>query len=156
MKPLTQLLLFAGVLLQISDSFSQSVVNCTGATLKSQSYSVEYSIGEVAIVTLTGTTTVATQGLLQPGIKINAAPCDIINSTVSYFETPAKDVLRIVGLHDWIQSYQVYAADGKLVRHQNFQNNQINVAGLPAAGIYFVRLLPGCNGKFQVLKFMKR
>ena len=75
---------------------------------------------------------------------------------INYFENPTKDKLRLVGIYNWISSYQIFASDGRLVRFANFYNNYIDVSGLPAAGIYFVRLMPGCNGKYQVIKFMKR
>jgi len=135
---------------------SQVVLNATGSTLKNNTTIFEYSIGEVAITTLTSANNNCTQGLLQPNLKIQNPECDIINNKISFFENPTGDKLRIVGIHDWIRSYEMYAADGRLVKQENYFNNYIDITGLPAAGIYFIRLLPGCNGKYQVIKFMKR
>ncbi len=135
---------------------AQQVTNTTGTTIQNSNYTLEYSIGEVAITTLAATGKDATQGLLQPQLKVLNPSCDIINDDIKYFENPTKDKLRIVGIHDWIKSYQIFAADGRLVRSQNFYNNFIDVSGLPAAGIYFIRLMPGCNGQYKLLKFMKR
>lgn len=137
-------------------SYSQQVANSSGATLQNTTHLIEYSVGEVSITTLSVPGKDATQGLLQPAIKVQNPGCDIINQDISFFENATKNKLRIVGIHDWIKSYQVYASDGRLVRDQAFYNNFIDVSGLPAAGIYFIRLLPGCNGQYKVLKFMKR
>jgi hypothetical protein len=135
---------------------AQQLVNSTGATIKNDHLVLEYSVGEIAIATLSTSGKDVTQGLLQPSIKVSNPGCDIISGEIKFFENATKDKLRIIGIHDWITSYQVYAADGRLIRYQNYYNNYIDVSGLPAAGIYFVRLLPGCNGQYKILKFMKR
>lgn len=133
---------------------AQSVTNTSGAALRNNNYFIEYSIGEVAITTLTGTSNLVTQGVLQPTAKVPDPACDMM--TITHFENPAKNILRLAGIYDWVTSYQIFASDGRLVRSANFYNNHIDVSGLPAAGIYFIRLMPGCNGKYQVIKFMKR
>lgn len=132
------------------------MTNTTGATINNNNYSIEYSIGEVAIATLSAVSKEVTQGLLQPNVKILTPDCDIMAKTINYFESPTKDKLRLAGIYDWIKSYQIYAADGRLVRSENFYNNYIDISGLPAAGIYFIRIMPGCNGEYQIIKFMKR
>jgi len=131
-------------------------VNTTGKTVSNTSYVFEYSVGEISINTLSLAGKDVTQGLLQPNLKIQTPDCDVITAELNYFENPTKDKLRLVGLHDWIKSYQIYAADGRLIKAQNYYNNYIDITGLPAAGIYFIRLLPGCNGKYKVIKLMKR
>jgi hypothetical protein len=154
-KPST-ILLTLFVIFSCTSLNAQQLTNTTGATIKNDHLVLEYSVGEIAISTLTTSGKDATQGLLQPNIKVTNPDCDIISGELKFFENATKDKLRIVGIHDWIKSYQVYAADGRLIRYENYYNNYINVSGLPAAGIYFVRLLPGCNGQYKVLKFMKR
>jgi hypothetical protein len=144
------------VILSCGKVNAQQLTNTTGATIKNDRITVEYSIGEIAISTLSNSGKDVTQGLLQPSIKVVTPDCDMINGELKFFENATKDKLRIVGIHDWIKSYQVYAADGRLIRYENYYNNHIDVSGLPAAGIYFIRLLPGCNGQYKTLKFMKR
>lgn len=133
----------------------QTVVNSTGQTLVSTDYQIEYSIGEIAITTLPGGNNQVTQGVLQPAVKVADPTCDIINNTLQYFPNPTQDYIRIVGRHDWITSYQIYAADGKLVSNTRYFNNYIDLRKL-ASGMYIIRLLPGCGGEYKTLKIIKQ
>ncbi|RYY55789.1 MAG: T9SS type A sorting domain-containing protein [Chitinophagaceae bacterium] len=138
---------------------SQSVVNSTGATISNPEFSLEYSIGEISIQTVgngTGDGIVTlTQGLLQPSVKLIDPACEVINDTVQFFPNPANRMLSVVSLYDWITGYHIYAADGKLVRVATFINNQIDLSNL-ASAVYFIKLFPGCNNKFRVLKVIKQ
>jgi len=148
-----------GLLLIILSLFttanSQTVVNSTGNTLKDNSYYFEYSIGEISITTIAGSTNIVTQGLLQPNIKKVPPPCDFLDENVISFENPTRNIARLVGRYDWITNYKVYAADGKLVMEGRFYNNVIDLTRLPAA-IYFIKLYPGCNNDYKVLKVLKQ
>ncbi|HLG41460.1 MAG TPA: T9SS type A sorting domain-containing protein [Chitinophagaceae bacterium] len=139
------------------DASAQKLVNTTGTTVNDNNYIIEYSVGEIATTTLTqaGNTNFITQGLLQPNIKIINPDCNIVNDTINCFPNPVEKMLSVVGRLDWITSYRIYAADGKLVRVAPFINNQINMYNLPG-GAYFIKLYPGCNDKFRVLKVIKQ
>ena len=139
----------------ISTVEGQTLVNSTGNTLKDNSYYFEYSIGEICITTLAGSTNNITQGLLQPNIKKVPPPCDFLDEKVVSFENPTTNIVRLVGRYDWITDYKVYAADGKLVKEGKFFNNVIDLTKFPAA-VYFIKLFPGCNNDFKVLKVLKQ
>ncbi len=134
---------------------SQSLVNSTGNTISNNSFHFEYSIGEINITTFTSSSNNISQGLLQPNIKNIPPVCDVLNDGVISFENPTKNIIRIVGRYDWITHYSVYAADGKLLKQGNFYNNHIDLTRFPAA-IYFIRLYPGCEGKYKVFKVLKQ
>jgi hypothetical protein len=134
---------------------AQKLVNTTGNTIKDNFFSFEYSIGEISITTLDASANHITQGLLQPNIKLLNPQCEIINGALLSFENPTRDRVRIVGQFDWVTRYQVYATDGKLLRDSPFYNNYIDLGRLPAA-LYFIRLYPGCDGKFPLLKVIKQ
>ncbi len=153
----TAIFLIAFFILSFTKVSGQQVVNSTGKTVTDGSGSIEYSIGEISITTLTsaGNTNYITQGLLQPTIKIINPGCEIVNDTVNWFPNPAEDILRVVSRVDWITDYRIYASDGKLVRIAAFTNNQINMRNLPG-GVYFIKLYPGCNDKFRTLKVVKQ
>lgn len=136
-------------------SYSQTLVNTTGNTISNNSFVIEYSIGEIAISTLSSTNSDVTQGLLQPSLKVPNPGCGFVNDIIQYFPNPTQNIIRIVGRHDWIKSYNIYQADGKLVAKADYYNNQINISRL-ASGIYFVVLYPGCDGKFKTLKILKQ
>jgi Secretion system C-terminal sorting domain len=136
---------------------TQKLVNTTGATINNDRYIFEYSVGEIAINTLTESagSSYITQGLLQPNIKIINPACNIVNDTINCFPNPVEKTLSVVGRLDWITSYRIYAVDGKLVRVASFINNQISMYNLPG-GVYFIKLYPGCDDKFRVLKVIKQ
>lgn len=136
-------------------SNSQALVNTTGSTISSSSYIFEYSIGEISITTLSSVNNNLTQGLLQPSLKISNPVCRYINDTLQYFPNPTRDKIRIIGRYNWIHSYIIYAADGKLVGNRSYFNNYIDISHL-AAGMYLVVLYPGCDGKFKTLKILKQ
>ncbi len=148
------LFLFVLCFAQKSELKAQTLANSTGQTIVTSQYLIEYSVGEVAITTYSNAKIFLTQGLLQPNIKILLPDCEIINQQFQYFPNPTYDKLRLVGRNDWIDSYQIFAMDGKLVRNERFYNNEINLTNLAAAA-YIVRLLPGCDGNFKTLKIIK-
>jgi hypothetical protein len=133
---------------------SQQVINTTGATILSNTHIIEYSIGELAITTISAPNNYATQGVLQPYVKVINPTCNIINQAFQYFPSPTYDRLRLVGQYNWIDAYQVFAADGKLVRSLKFYNNEIDLTNLPT-GVYFIRMLPGCNNNYKTIKILK-
>lgn len=133
----------------------QAVVNAAGNTLKDNSYYFEYAIGEISITTLSGNANNVTQGLLQPNIKRVPPPCDFFEEKLLSFENPTRNLVRIVGKYDWVTDYHVYAADGRLVKQGKFTNNVIDLTKFPAA-MYFIKLYPGCNDKYKILKVIKR
>ncbi|MDP4263892.1 MAG: T9SS type A sorting domain-containing protein [Bacteroidota bacterium] len=146
-----------GIVFFFYSTSAQKLINATGATISDNQYNIEYSVGEISIATLAANanTSFITQGLLQPNIKMINPACEIVNDTVSCFPNPTENILSVVSRVDWITSYRIYAADGKLVRVAPFINNQINMYSLPG-GAYFIKLYPGCNDKFRVLKVIKQ
>lgn len=136
-------------------SLSQRVVNSTGGVITSNDYMIEYSVGEIAISTINAASLTLTQGVLQPSIKLVNAECAFINDTFEFFPNPTKSQIHLVGRYDWITGYSLYAADGKLVDVKPFFNNSIDLSHF-AAGVYFVRLLPGCDTHYKTLKIFKQ
>ena len=134
---------------------SQSLVNTAGNTIVSNSYQIEYSVGEISIITLAGSSNFITQGLLQPILKWINPDCQIINAPLQYFPNPTRNKLSLVGQFDWITGYRIYAVDGKLIRVSPFINNYIDLSNLPAA-TYLIKLYPTCDNKSKVLKVVKQ
>src|SRR5215204_2070688 len=85
------------ILASFTTANSQTVVNSTGNTIKDNSFYFEYSVGEISITTLAGSTNNVTQGLLQPNIKKLPPPCDFLDEKVISFENPTRNIVRLVG-----------------------------------------------------------
>jgi Secretion system C-terminal sorting domain len=146
--------LFTCILFAVTNAGAQQVLNTTGSTISTNNFVIEYAVGEIAITTISAPSNHVTQGLLQPNIKISNPDCAVINQPFQYFPSPTYDKLRLVGQNNWIDAYQVFAADGKLVRSVKFYNNEIDLSNL-AAGIYFIRMLPGCDNRYKTIKIFK-
>jgi hypothetical protein len=144
-------------LLFFHSASGQQLINTTGNTISNNIITIEYSVGEISITTLTstGNTNYITQGLLQPTVKLIDPACEIVNDTLNYFPNPTQNILSVIARFDWITGYHIYAADGKLVRVAPFISNQINMYNLPG-GAYFIKLFPGCNNKYRILKVIKQ
>lgn len=96
---------------------SQTVVNSTGNTMENGDVSVEYSIGEISINTLSANQDVATQGLLQPIFLVKG--CNLLRFIPNAF-TPNGDRLNDgFGVKGWpeTKSFElcVYNRWGELV-----------------------------------------
>ncbi|MET0634855.1 MAG: T9SS type A sorting domain-containing protein [Chitinophagaceae bacterium] len=141
--------------LLVSITYSQTLLNSTGSTISGDGYVIEYSVGEISITAILGQNYYVSQGLLQPNVKIPFAGCSYINDEFQYFPNPVKTIVSLAGVYNWIDSYMIYAADGKLVGNAPFINNTIDMSRL-ASGIYFVQLFPGCNGKYKTIKIAKQ
>jgi gliding motility-associated-like protein len=71
----------------------QQLVNATGNTIADNNISIEYSIGEIAIQTLSTNGSYITQGLLQPIVHFGADPCSMLDLVPSAF-SPNQDGLN--------------------------------------------------------------
>lgn len=112
------ILLLLGCLGISYSCMSQSLVNSTGNTLQTTSFSVEYSIGEIAITTLSSTQNFATQGLLQP-IIVHFKDCNLFQFVPNAF-TPNNDNKNdLFGVKNWPEAtdfeLSVFNRAGQLV-----------------------------------------
>ena len=157
MKQILTTILFTAAFL-ISGK-AQKVINTTGGFITTTTGSLEYAIGEISIATVYDNFTTPikalTQGLLQPIFKTNSPDCAIINDTIRYFPNPVESIVAIVPSKDWITGYSIFSEKGELVGSGTFTNNTINVSKLAAAA-YFIKLLPGCDNKYRILKIIKK
>jgi hypothetical protein len=154
MKLLYPLLLLGSIIFS-GASYGQTLLNTTGNTLANGALTLEYSVGEIAINTLSGTTNDLTQGLLQPGLKVEAASGCPSLADINFYPNPTRNKARVVGNGGWITGYMIYAADGKLVAVSPYLHQNIDLTPY-AAGVYFIKLLPECNGRYKTLKLLKQ
>jgi gliding motility-associated-like protein len=114
---------FLFVLLRCDQSFSQTLVNSTGSTIQNSHITIEYSIGEIGIATLSGNQDYLTQGLLQPTIELKG--CNPLRFIPNAF-TPNNDNLNdCFSVKNWpfVSSFElcIYNRWGQLV----FKTNNI-------------------------------
>lgn len=116
-KLLFRLITFLIVLLNIHPAFSQTLINSTGNSIQNNSISVEYSIGEIGIATLSSNQNYITEGLLQPVFKFKE--CNLLQNMPNAFTPNNDNINDCFGVKDWpaASSYElrVYNRWGQLV-----------------------------------------
>jgi len=130
---------------------SPSVPNAVGFELPMENSSITISIGEPVINTLTSSSTVITQGYLQPIIK---TPC--VGTEFTYYPNPAKDHLTIEtrGCDDQISSVQIIDLWGRVLDTISpKEDNRIQLGEL-SQGLYVFKvfLKGGLSGSFSAIK----
>jgi hypothetical protein len=138
----------------VDDAYSQQVVNAAGNYLIGNAQSVEYSLGEVVIHTLTGNGRNITQGLIQPGY----------NQAVSIYETDARFKCRVFPMpvstklyiesdYAGLVSYELVSLSGMNIESGLVTGTILDLNHLHS-GMYFLRLR-GDEGFMFVTKIIK-
>ena len=136
----------------------QKVVNSSGTVFQINNVSITFSVGEPITSTLINTSTILTQGFIQP-IKTDL-PTSLLyladlDAAFTTFPNPVTEGVTIEFTDKSITplKYEVYNNDGRLVLSTSDSNSYINLSIL-SDGIYWLR--PIVVGKqFGVKKIVK-
>ncbi len=133
---------------------AQTLISPGGATVANASMSVSYSIGEIAITTLSDFEDAYTQGFQQPTFTKPVDECmpGAINVLV-LFPNPVKDVINLQGQFNCFIQYSILRA-GQAVKSGTFDGSPIDVSGL-TPGIYFLHLIGKQTQFSRIIKFIK-
>ena len=138
-------------------SFAQEVVSSSGESYSNASGSIDYTIGEVTIETVTDGTNTLTQGQHQPKLNINSVPS--INNTfeVNLFPNPTAHhaTLTVTRISKGLK-YEVFDASGKIIQSANVNEltTTINLQSI-ASGQYFLKLTDDVSGQFNSFQLIK-
>ena len=146
-----RLLLFGALTLSLN-SLGQDVVSTQGDSYTNASGSIDFTIGEVVINTVTDGTNDLTQGFHQTNWNFLGVEDFAPNYEAIIFPNPTEDVLKIRTSTFENVTYTLYDAQGKLVMQDKLSAEQtpIQVSQL-APGSYSITL----NNETQILKTFK-
>ena len=146
-----RLLLFGALTLSLN-SLGQDVVSTQGDSYTNASGSIDFTIGEVVINTVTDGTNDLTQGFHQTNWNFLGVEDFAPNYEAIIFPNPTEDVLNIRTSAFENVTYTLYDAQGKLVMQDKLSVEQtpIQVSQL-APGSYSITL----NNETQILKTFK-
>jgi len=133
-----------------AQNLSPTVVNSSGGVISNSSNSLEWSLGELAVSTLTSTNNLLTQGFLQPTTTIVGTEAPFDESRFSAFPNPVSDWLNLQTDIPEIETVQVHDISGRLVLQSTFQPS-LDVHQL-ISGMYIVSLF---NDQTQFLHSFK-
>ena len=145
------LLLFGALALSLN-SLGQEVVSTQGDSYTNANGSIDFTIGEVVINTVTDGTNDLTQGFHQTNWNFLGVEDFAPNYEAIVFPNPTEDVLNIRTSAFENVTYTLYDAQGKLVMQDKLSVEQtpIQVSQL-APGSYSITL----NNETQILKTFK-
>lgn len=92
MKP--TLLLACAFVLSLS-TYGQQVIGTTGGTIVGTSYSLSYTVGEVAINTLTGGEYIINQGFQQPSYTITSIEDNLPSAVLAVYPNPTSGLINV-------------------------------------------------------------
>jgi len=150
------ILLLIVVLLSVSIS-AQEVIATQGASYSNTNNSIDFTIGEVVIATLTNTNNVLTQGFHQTNLTVLAVDDFDINYQARVFPNPAEDFLQLDIQNFEGLNYKIYTLLGKELAYAkiNKKNTDVNL-GNYAKGLYFLAILNENNQKLKTYRILKK
>lgn len=104
-----------------AQNLSPTVVNSSGGIIQNSSHSLEWSLGELAVSTLTSPANLLTQGFLQPNVTIVGTKDLFDESRLAVFPNPVSDWLNLQTDIPNIKTVQVHDVLGRLVLQGGFQ-----------------------------------
>ena len=144
MKP--TLLLACAFVLSLS-TYGQQVIGTTGGTIVGTSYTLSYTVGEVAINTLTGGEYIINQGFQQPSYTITSIEDNLPSAVLAVYPNPTSGLIN-VEMNDYqgkSLSCIVYDSKGVEILRQ---------AGLPGPFVKFEIDLSRCSQGIYILKVL--
>lgn len=139
---------------------AQNVLNSAGRTITQPGLIVEYSVGEVATLTLSLPNGPVTQGLLQPSLN---SPYIVVPTNEAFddkftfkcYPNPVGDFLTVETDYSDFEFVQFTDAQGRTVLDRVFTYSPIECSALPS-GTYFARLFSTNKPELKTFKLFKQ
>lgn len=115
------------------------VVNSCGGVIKNTNHSLEWSLGEIAVNTITSSVNILTQGFLQPMTTMVNTKNLGSDLSIKYYPNPVINELNLVIVEQDIKTIQIHDLLGKLILKSPFAKN-ISLQDIHS-GIYMITLI---------------
>ncbi|MCK0130764.1 T9SS type A sorting domain-containing protein [Flavobacteriaceae bacterium F08102] len=136
-------------------SEAQQVVSALGGTYSSTTGSIEYSLGEVSILTLNNTQNSLTQGLLQPSLSILDVD-DFDHLSIKIYPNPSSSVIHIKLLNLDKVKYTLLDIQGRTLKESTITNRFATIDLLNLAqGVYLFKVENNLNDKQKTYRIIK-
>ena len=154
---MTRLIVFISSSFLISNIISQEVIATQGNSTSNSVATLDYTIGEVVILTGTDGKNDVTQGFHQPVFEITNIETIEISFEVSIYPNPAVDLLNIQFEEvDKGSRFELYDANGKLLITREINDHNMS---LPfneyETGLYFISFISSENQLLKTFKIQK-
>ena len=154
---MTRLIVFISSSFLISNIISQEVIATQGNSTSNSVATLDYTIGEVVILTGTDGKNDVTQGFHQPVFEITNIETIEISFEVSIYPNPAVELLNIQFEEvDKGSRFELYDANGKLLITREINDHNMS---LPfneyETGLYFISFISSDNQLLKTFKIQK-
>jgi hypothetical protein len=154
LKPLLFFSLLGTFQVLVAQNLSPTVVNSSGGTIDNASHSLEWSLGEIAVATISSQGNLLSQGFLQPILSGTVSARDLFDeSKLKVFPNPVSTELIMETDNKEIASVAVFDLAGKLVMKTAFQT-RLDLQHL-SRGLYVVALFNEHTQFLHALKITK-
>lgn len=136
---------------------SQHALNTTGNTLRSDSVSYAFSVGEVTGFS-TNRNCLFTSGVIQPAINVFSRSVVGVFSQlhgILFYPNPTHDIVIIETSYPNLSSYQINSIDGKTLETGKFRYAPIHLGRLQA-GLYLITLFSADYKIRQTFKIIRQ
>lgn len=138
-----------------AQSITPNVINSAGNYFSNNQFSLDWSLGEVVISTISSSNNILSQGFLQPNLPDQVSTINLKDSNLEVFPNPFSNLITILDKSNLDSKWNVklFSADGKLII--NKQNvNQLAIESIPD-GFYYLNILDTQNNIIETIKLSK-
>ncbi|MGB5462787.1 MAG: T9SS type A sorting domain-containing protein [Aureibaculum sp.] len=148
----TILLLFLGIL-TVS---SQEVIASQGNSYSNASASIDFTIGEVVIATLSNTGNTLTQGFHQTNLTVLAIEDFDINYQARVFPNPTQDLFQVEIQNFEGLNFKMYDIQGRQLSKEKLNSINTTINTTPyAKGLYLLVILSENNQLLKTYRIIK-
>ena len=140
-----------------SNLLSQQVIATQGNSSSNSTATLDYTIGEVVIMTGTDNQNHITQGFHQPIFEITTIDNTEICCEVNIYPNPTIDQLNIqVKEIDQFSRFDIFDVNGKLLNTRLIDQNNMQLSFYKyATGVYFISFISTGNQLIRTFKVQK-
>lgn len=137
---------------------AQSVIGSTGNEGNTGNMSINYTVGEVAITTISNDSITLSQGFHQPCLVITAIKETFLPGEIKVFPSPTTSILQVQleGFEPKNLTISMHDLTGKVVFNSNMNTAiwQTDISELPG-GIYIITITDTRSNKSNSYKIIK-
>lgn len=135
---------------------SQEVIASQGNSYSNSSVSIDFTIGEVVIASLSNTGNTLTQGFHQTNLTVLAIDDFDINYQARVFPNPTQDLLQVEIQNFEGLNYKMYDIQGRQLSQQKIYSINTSINTTPyAKGLYLLVILNENNQLLKTYRIIK-
>ncbi len=140
-----------------SQSISKDVISSAGSTFQSQNNSLNFSVGETVVGSMTGEDySIQLGNGYYPSLDLEALSVESYNIKINVFPNPSSAFIFISSPENTIYELTILNLNSKLIHKGEYRKDEpINIQNL-TPGTYIVTILDNFNKKTNSYKIIKK